>query len=139
MTKFDWSKTSIVSFDPGRVVDVGDYGVLPDDKAGRKGNLVIRKKRNSKKPKPTAKLSPGIDLAVRAFPEALDGRAASSHNKAIQKPSEPEDAEWSADDRQVLLLLWRGGISAGRIGSLLGKSKNAVKNKAKKLGVKRPN
>ena len=60
MTKLDWTKAGQFSSDPGRVVDVGDYGILPDRLAGRKGNQVKRKKpkikaRNAGRPKSAEK------------------------------------------------------------------------------------
>lgn len=49
VTKLDWTRAGIRSSDPGRVVDVGDYGILPDRLAGRKGNPKVRRKKTKKK------------------------------------------------------------------------------------------
>lgn len=40
MSRLDWSKVEYRPADPGRVTNVGDYGILPDRRAGRKGNPV---------------------------------------------------------------------------------------------------
>ena len=45
VSKLDRTKAGLRSSDPGRVVDVGDYGILPDRLAGRKGNVKGRKKK----------------------------------------------------------------------------------------------
>lgn len=59
MSKLDWTKAGQRSSDPGRVVDVGDYGILPDRLAGRKGDVKVRKKRAKKKqPKPVTQSNP---------------------------------------------------------------------------------
>lgn len=45
MSKLDWSKAGQSPTDPGRIADVGDYGILSDRRAGRKGNVrSVRKK-----------------------------------------------------------------------------------------------
>lgn len=48
MSKLDWAKAKLRPADPGRVADVGDYGILSDRLAGRKGN--VRPKRIKKGP-----------------------------------------------------------------------------------------
>jgi hypothetical protein len=56
MSRLDWSRADYHTADPGRVTSVGDYGILSDRRAGRKGNPVREVvKRTAPKPKKTEK------------------------------------------------------------------------------------
>lgn len=128
MSKLVWSKASLPNNDPARVVDVGDYGILSDKLAGRKSGYIRRKK--VKVPKRESH-----DPEARAFPEAVDGRVSTAQKRISNQSTviSSPDTTWSPEDVQILKLLWNGAIPAKRIGKLLGKSRNAVAGKAKRL------
>lgn len=114
--------------DPARVVDVGEYGVLSDKRAGRNSGCTIPKRVKPSKQKAQYP-------EARAFPEAQDGRVRilPPNSKTQIEKAQSQDTTWSAEDIQILKLLWNGAIAANRIGKLLGKSRNAIANKAKRL------
>ena len=82
MTKLDWTKAGLRSADPGRVVDVGDYGIMPDRLSGRKGNPKLRKKKVKKK----AQKPIGVTLPSVAAPPPKPNKSPKITGAKKKKP-----------------------------------------------------
>lgn len=87
MTKLDWTKAGIGSYDPGRVCSVGDYGILSDRLAGRKGDVKVRRKKAKKKKANTA-ISVNIAPKAKSISPPNTSKPNKRPGRADKKPTE---------------------------------------------------
>ena len=104
MTKLDWSKAGLRAADPGRVLNIGDYGIMPDRLTGLKGNPKARKKKIKKK-------------AQR--PLAVDFSTVPAHQAKTSKPSQVTAAKSKKPNSSQP----RGGLT---IPELISRAKSKV-------------